>query len=125
MLAKQHGFSCSSSGRCDQHRASKIFFQRAEPAGQSDASLRQLLHKMFALVHRGDFEELAEALVREFLIRQLPGDHTDDEAAALEHSICHHTHQSDARAAIHQPDALCRHQSPEGIGLVDVALLPS
>ena len=87
-------------------------FERTEPAGQGDASLRQLLHQLLALVHRVDFEELAESLVGELLIRQLPGNHADDEAAALEHSVGQHPHQSGARAAVHQPDAFGRHSRP-------------
>ena len=92
------GWRLGRTLRINPHRRRMVL--RARSAGITMRSVRQ-----------GD-NHPAESLVGEFLARQLPGNHTGHEAATLQHSICQHTHQSDATATVNQPDALGRHQSP-------------
>src|SRR5215210_5190050 len=79
-------------------------FERPVAPGQGNEAVGEVGHQLFALVHRADDVEFAEAGVGDLLGNERLGDHTDDLATLLKRRVRHGPHQPDPTAAVDQPE---------------------
>ena len=78
---------------------------RAEPAGQDDEPVGQLVEPRLALVHRRGHLDAGEPGVGHLGADQLLGDHSDHLPAGSQRGVGHQAHQADPTSAVDQPDA--------------------
>jgi hypothetical protein len=77
-------------------------------------------HPRLAFVHVRDHFQPGHALVRDFPLHQLFGDHADHFAAVVEHGVGDDAHETDVAAAVDQLQAFGRDARAERAGAFGV-----
>ena len=115
------GLLCSSS--CAQDSDLGELLERPEAARQCDERIGEVGHLGLALVQRLDDPQTGEPRMRKLAIDEALRDHPDHLTAGGEGRVRERSHEPDATAAVHHPDATLGQTLADGAGRIDVARL--
>ena len=95
--------------------------ERAEPAGQSDEAVRQLVHALLALVHGLHLMQLGQGRVPDLTVKDPDRDDAHHPAARLQGGIRQYAHEADTATAVDDRHVPSGHQLTEMAGRLEIA----
>ena len=92
------------------------FFKGTASTRQSDDTITQIGHLLFAFVHGFHFNQLRQACMVPVLLYHKMRNNTSHLTTIRQHRIGHRTHQANTAGTINQTDMMIGKQSPESLG---------